>query len=58
MIPIPQDFQDFIRLLNQKRVKYMIVGGYAVAYYGYPRYTGDIDFFSQKKRQQRSPHLM
>ena len=45
MIPIPQDFQDFIRLLNQKRVKYLVVGGYAVAYYGYPRYTGDIDFF-------------
>ena len=45
MIPIPQDFQDFIQLLNQKRVKYLIVGGYAVAYYGYPRYTGDIDFF-------------
>ncbi len=45
MIPIPTDFQDFIRLLNRHRVKYLIVGGYAVAYYGHPRYTGDIDFF-------------
>jgi predicted nucleotidyltransferase len=32
-------------LLNQHRVKYLIIGGYAVAYHGHPRYTGDIDFF-------------
>lgn len=45
MIPLPDDFRDFIQLLNQKRVKYLVVGGYAVAYHGFPRYTGDIDFF-------------
>ncbi len=45
MIPLPEDFRDFIQLLNQKRVKYLVVGGYAVAYHGFPRYTGDIDFF-------------
>lgn len=45
MIPLPDDFRDFIQLLNQRRVKYLVVGGYAVAYHGFPRYTGDIDFF-------------
>lgn len=45
MIPLPDDFRDFIRLLNRRRVKYVVVGGYAVAFHGFPRYTGGIDFF-------------
>lgn len=45
MIPIPRDFLEFLRLLNRHRVKYLVVGGYAVAYHGYPRYTGDIDIY-------------
>jgi len=39
------DFLDFITLLDQRSVEYMIVGGYAVGFHGFPRYTGDIDFF-------------
>ena len=42
---IGQDFKEFIELLNKHRVEYLVVGGYAVAMYGYPRYTGDIDFW-------------
>lgn len=38
-----QDFREFIELLNAKKVEYIIVGGYAVGFHGYPRYTGDID---------------
>ena len=34
-----QDFSEFIELLNAKQVEYMIVGGYAVGFHGYPRYT-------------------
>ncbi len=45
MIPLPRDFLEFLRLLNRHRVRYLIVGGYSVAYHGYPRYTGDIDIF-------------
>lgn len=37
------DFKEFFQLLNANDVSYMIVGGYAVAYHGYPRYTKDID---------------
>lgn len=42
---IGPDFKEFIELLNKHRVEYLVVGGYAVAMYGYPRYTGDIDFW-------------
>ena len=39
------DFEDFLRLLEERRVDYMIVGGYAVAFHGFPRFTKDIDVF-------------
>lgn len=39
------DFREFIQLLNEHKVKYLIVGGYALAYHGYPRFTQDIDFW-------------
>ena len=39
------DFEDFLRLLEANRVEYMIVGGYAVAYHGFPRFTKDLDIF-------------
>ncbi len=32
-----KDFKEFIELLNSNRVKYLVVGGYAVALHGYPR---------------------
>jgi predicted nucleotidyltransferase len=37
------DFREFIRLLNENKVRYLIVGGYAVAFHGHPRYTKDLD---------------
>ena len=40
-----QDFKEFAELLNSNRVEYLIVGGYALAAYGHPRYTGDLDFW-------------
>ena len=42
MIHLPQDFRELLQLLNSKRIEYLVVGGYAVALYGYPRATGDI----------------
>lgn len=39
------DTREFLRLLYKHQVKYLIVGGEAVIYYGYPRLTGDVDFF-------------
>jgi len=37
------DFKEFIELLNAHNVQYLIVGGYALAFHGHPRYTKDID---------------
>ena len=45
---LPQDFREFLELFNAKGVEYMIVGSYALAYYGVPRYTGDIDLFVRR----------
>jgi len=40
-----QDFEDFVKLLNQHQVEYMIIGGYALAFHGKPRHTGDLDIW-------------
>ena len=37
------DFAEFIRTLNQRRVRYLVIGGYAVAFHGHPRATDDVD---------------
>jgi hypothetical protein len=40
---LTKDFKEFAELLNSNSVEYLIVGGYALAAYGHPRYTGDLD---------------
>lgn len=40
---VEKDYEEFLRLLNKNKVKYCIVGAYAVAFYGKPRFTKDID---------------
>ncbi len=42
---LPADFKEFLRLLNLSEVEYLLIGGYAVSYYGYPRPTGDLDIW-------------
>ncbi len=49
MRPLSSDLREFIRLLNTKSVKYVIVGAWAVAFHGRPRYTGDLDIFVSGK---------
>lgn len=39
------DFKEFIQSLNKNKVRYLVVGGYAVAFHGYPRFTKDIDIW-------------
>lgn len=45
MIILSPDFKDFLRLLNEHKVAYLLVGGYAVALHGYVRYTSDMDIW-------------
>jgi hypothetical protein len=40
-----KDFEEFFALLTRERVKFLLVGGYALAYHGHPRYTGVVDIF-------------
>ena len=44
MKQLPEEFKDFIKLLNKHKVKYLLLGGWAVGYYSNPRATKDIDF--------------
>lgn len=45
MIQLPPDFKEFLKLLNKHKVEYLLVGGYAVGYHGYPRATADMDIW-------------
>ena len=40
---LTQDFREFFQSLNDHNVRYLVIGGYAVAFHGHPRYTKDID---------------
>lgn len=40
-----KDFEEFFELLNQNKVQYLMVGGYAYAIYAEPRYTKDLDIY-------------
>lgn len=42
---VQTDFRDFLALLNAHKVKFMIVGGYALAFHGVPRFKGIIDIY-------------
>src|SRR5262249_49329920 len=42
-INLDPDFKEFLQSLNSRNVRYLVAGGYAVAYYGRPRYTKELD---------------
>jgi len=44
-MPINPDFKDLFKILNEEKVKYLIVGAYAVTFYSEPRYTKDLDIW-------------
>ena len=50
-IELHPDFKDFLKLLNSYNVRYLLVGGYAVGYHGYPRATGDMDIWIELSEQ-------
>jgi hypothetical protein len=41
---LSKDLREFVELLNSRKIKYLLVGGHAVAFHGHPRYTGDVNF--------------
>lgn len=48
------DFKEFIQSLNDKGVRYVVIGGYAVALHGYPRYTKDLDIWIEMTLENAS----
>ena len=50
-IQLPTEFSELLKLLGAHDVQYLIVGGYAVAYHGYPRATGDIDIWIERSNE-------
>ena len=42
-LELPNDFKEFLRLLRAHGVEYLLIGGWAVGYHGYPRSTDDLD---------------
>ena len=38
-----KDFKELLELFNAKHVEFVIVGVYALAFHGAPRFTGDLD---------------
>ena len=46
-----KDLSQFLSGLNSNNVEYLIVGAYAVAFYGVPRFTGDLDIFAGSRRE-------
>ena len=51
MLPLKEDWREFIALLNSHQVRYLIVGAFAVGYHAVPRMTGDIDFFVEASEE-------
>ena len=49
-IELHPDFKNFLRLLNSHNVRYLVIGGYAVGYHGYPRATGDMDIWIEMSK--------
>lgn len=47
-IRLPTDFAEFLRSLRSNGAEYLLVGGYAVGLYGYPRATADIDVWVRR----------
>ena len=47
---IGKELREFIELFTAKGVEYVVVGGFAVAWHGHPRFTADIDFLVRPDR--------
>ncbi len=44
-LTLPPDFKEFLKLLKEHNVRYLLIGGYAVGYHGYARATDDMDIW-------------
>ena len=47
---VEKDYLDFLQLLNQHHVEYLVIGGYAMIAYNEPRYTKDLDIWVKAEK--------
>jgi hypothetical protein len=50
-MPLNKDWNEFLALLNSNGVEFLVVGAFAVAFHGFPRYTGDLDILVRPTRE-------
>ena len=48
---LTEDFKDFLKLLQKYKVKFLVCGGHAVGFYGYPRLTMDFDLLIEPDKE-------
>jgi hypothetical protein len=53
-MPMNKDWREFIELLNSNGVECLVVGAFAVAFHGFPRYTPDLDLLVRPTRESIS----
>jgi hypothetical protein len=54
---LPVDFKEFLSFLNSNKVKYLLLGGWAVGIYGHPRAIKDIDLIKNKMASGRAQDI-
>jgi hypothetical protein len=54
-MPFPEDWRTFIESLNSNEIEYVIVGAVALAYHGFPRYTGDLAVLVRNTPENTKP---
>jgi hypothetical protein len=55
---LSKDFVEFIECLTRRRVEYLLVGGHALAFHGWPRFTKDIDFWIRAEEENAKRVLL
>lgn len=50
-LQLPEDFKEFLKCLHESNARYLLVGGYAVTWYGYPRTTADMDIWVEMSEE-------
>jgi hypothetical protein len=58
VMSLPPDFSEFLKLLNCHHVDYLLVGGFAVGFHGYPRATSDMDIWVSQSPETQVASLL
>lgn len=50
-MPLNKDLREFVELFDANKLEYLVVGAFAAAFHGFPRYTADLDLFIRPTRE-------